>query len=282
MGQAQAKDISVNDVERLHGKLARDRGPYTANRTLQLLRAIFNKAITWKLFHGDNPVKGITLFPEHPRERFLSADEVNSLFNVLGRMPDGDNTKDFIMLCLLTGARKSNVLAMLWKDIDEQAGTWVIEETKNGTSQTIPLTGAELVLLQQRKQYLLQDCDVLPDFVFPSKASACSHITDLKKSWDQLRKKAGIPDCTIHDLRRNLGSWMASENVNVALIKSALHHKDMKTTLAVYARTAKDSVRQGREAAHNAMLQAAGLLESTDNLTFLGKQSDRKNGSQKG
>jgi integrase len=254
----RASEISEDDVERLHGKLAKERGPYTANRTVQLLRAVFNKGIAWKLVQGDNPAKGISLFEERARERFLSSDEMKKLLEKLAEMAPGNDTRDFIMLCLLTGARKSNVLSMRWKDVERQLGVWTIEETKNGSSQTIPLTGAEIALLEQRKDVLKAKYKTLPEFVFPSN-SRTGHIIDLKKSWDVLRTSAGIPDCTIHDLRRNLGSWMASENVNLALIKNALHHKDMKTTIAVYARTAKDAVRQGRQVAHTAMLQAAGV-----------------------
>lgn len=68
---------------------------------------------------------------------------------------------------------------------------------------------------------------------------------DPKKGWARLLIRAGINNCTLHDLRRNLGSWMASQNVNVALIQSALNHKDLKTTINVYARTAKDAERKG-------------------------------------
>ena len=66
-------------------------------------------------------------------------------------------------------------------------------------------------------------------------------------------------DVTIHDLRRNLGSWMASENVNMALVKGALNHKDMETTLNVYAKTAKQSEREAQLIGHAAAAGAAGL-----------------------
>ncbi len=57
--------ISNTDVEKLHGYLARTRGPYTANRTIQLLRAIYNRGRIWKLFMHDNPASGISLFPRN-------------------------------------------------------------------------------------------------------------------------------------------------------------------------------------------------------------------------
>jgi hypothetical protein len=48
---------------------------------------------------------------------------------------------------------------------------------------------------------------------------------------------------------------MANANVNIALVKAALHHKDLKTTVRVYALTQQDAVRDARQQAHNAWLQ---------------------------
>ncbi len=244
--------ITNHDVEKLHGFLGRTRGPYTANRTIQLLRAIYNKGRAWKLYLQDNPAAGITLFPERPRGRFLNKDEVKRLFQALQTESDY-NIRDFVMLSLLTGARNSNILSMRWEDIELAEGSWTIPETKNGTSQTISLTATEVEILSVRRPM------VAGPYVFPGRGPS-GHLMDPKKAWARLLERAGIKNCTLHDLRRNLGSWMASQNVNVALIQSALHHKDLKTTLNVYARTAKDAERKGREVAHSAMFDAAGIL----------------------
>jgi len=75
-------------------------------------------------------------------------------------------------------------------------------------------------------------------WVFPSKTSKSGHLEDLKRAWTTIRKQTKLTDVTIHDLRRSLASAMASQNVNVALIQSALHHKDLKTTLGVYLKQA--------------------------------------------
>lgn len=56
--------ITSSVAEKLHEDLTKDRGPYSANRTIQLMRAVYNKGIQWKLFDGENPFKGITLHYE--------------------------------------------------------------------------------------------------------------------------------------------------------------------------------------------------------------------------
>ncbi len=245
--------ITHTMAEHLHGELGNEKGSYTANRTIQLLRAVYNKGKSWKLFFGDNPFSGISLFPEKPRERFLSTEEAGRLFKALKEEPN-ELIRDFITLSLLTGVRKTNLTSMRWSDIDFDAGVWIIPDTKNGTAQHIALGNEELAVLQRRKK------TISGDYVFPSN-SKTGHLLDPKKSWVRLRLRAGIADCTFHDLRRSLSSAMAGANVNVALIKSALHHKDMKTTLNVYAHTQKDAVLQARQTAHNKWFEAAGLLK---------------------
>ena len=55
----------------------------------------------------------------------------------------------------------------------------------------------------------------------------------------------------IHDLRRSLASYMASSGAELAVIKNALNHKDIKTTIEVYAKTAKDAEMDARQKAHD-------------------------------
>ena len=47
--------------------------------------------------------------------------------------------RDYVLISLLTGARRANVLAMRWQDINFERAEWRIEETKNGTPQTLSL-----------------------------------------------------------------------------------------------------------------------------------------------
>ena len=205
------------------------------------------------MYTGDNPFAGITLFPEKPRNRFLSIEEAGNLLRVLKQEPSA-LIRDFISLSMMTGVRKANLASMRWSDVDLDTGTWILRDTKNGTEQYIALGQEEMAILSRRHQTRSSD------FVFAGKGVS-GHVMDLKKSWTKIREKAGIADCTIHDLRRSLGSGMAGNNVNVALIKNALHHKDMKTTLNVYAHTRQDAVLQARQAVHNQWFKAAGLIE---------------------
>ncbi len=47
---------------------------------------------------------------------------------------------------------------------------------------------------------------------------------------------------------------MANSDADVAMIKSALNHRDIKTTLNVYVRTARAAELAAREKAHQLMM----------------------------
>jgi integrase len=101
----------------------------------------------WRSFQGVNPAIGITSFEERSRERVLQADEFERFFAALEN--EEETFRDFVMLTLLTGARKSNVLSMRWENLNLRSGNWTIpsEQSKNSQSQFIVLTDAELEIL---------------------------------------------------------------------------------------------------------------------------------------
>ncbi len=257
--------ITRADVERIHKDIGRTRGKYAANRAVDLIRATYNKGIRWQLHKGDNPAVGISEFTEQPRERVLQASEVERFFGAVDTEPD-PHFKDFIKLCLLTGQRKSNVLAMRWADIDFKGRTWTIpgEKMKNNQSLTLALSDAELDLLKARRK------KPPGDWVFPGDGRT-GHYVEPKRAWARLLRRAKIEDLHIHDLRRSLASFMANTGADVSMIRSALNHKDIKTTLNVYVRTARTAELSAREKAHELMKELAKASETDEVETARGK-----------
>ena len=96
-------------------------------------------------------------------------------------------------------------------------------------------------------------------FVFPGTGKK-GHLHCVKGAWTKFRERIGLNDVTIHDLRRSLGAGMANQNVNIALVKQALHHNDIKTTINVYARTRNEAVRDAKVAVHSQWFKDAELL----------------------
>lgn len=237
--------ITAQMVRDDHQRIYRENGLYMANRVIQILNAMFNKAIEWG-WNGKNPCDGIKKFKEKSRERFLAAEELSRFFEALQTL-ESKITADYIMLSLLTGARKSNVLEMKWEDINFDEKMWHIKETKNGTSQRLPLSQNAIEILQER----LISRGKTP-FVFASVESKTGHLVEPKRAWATLLKRANIQDLRLHDLRRTLGSWQAATGANSYIIGKSLNHKSQSAT-AIYARLDTDPVRASINKATDAM-----------------------------
>ncbi|XAF72879.1 tyrosine-type recombinase/integrase [Orientia tsutsugamushi] len=214
--------IRMSDIQQIFNDISK-KGKYaTANLILLTLRTIFNKAIKWGLIEN-NPTLGIEQHKMQARERRLSYDEMGRLLPVLC----GKATpliRDFALLALYTGARKSNVLEMEWDNIDFKRKIWHIPKTKNGKAQNIPLTDEAMEILQARK-FTSESKWVLPS------ASASGHLERPNNSWHRVCKKAGIKNLRIHDLRRTLASCMSDAGASQKTISTALNHMNSNSTM---------------------------------------------------
>jgi integrase len=154
-------------------------------------------------------------------------------------------------MCLLTGARRSNIMQMRWEQVNLNTNIWIIPQTKNGEPHTVPLVEMAIEILKQRKKNQING----NPWVFPGNSRA-GHMVDPKKAWARILKRANIENLRIHDLRRSLGSWQATTGASLSIIGKTLAHKNVNTT-AIYARLNIDPVRDAMQRATQAMLEAA-------------------------
>ncbi len=257
--------ITRSEVQLLVNKMGRDNGKTTANRTLELLRAVINKGKQWSLVDGENPATGVAKFKLKPRDRFVFEEEFPKLVQAIEEETQIE-IKDYVMLSLYSGARKNNVLSMRWEHINLEAGTWVLPDTKNDSSQTILLTEPELAILKRRFEDRKNEKNAKKKlnafvYVFPGTGKE-GHLADPKKGWYRILDRAKLKDLHLHDLRRTLGSYMAMTGASLSVIGNALNHKDVSTTRKVYAHSAREAERTAREIAHQKMFAKPAETES--------------------
>ena len=225
--------IHKPDVQALHAEIGREHGTYAANRMLALLRAMLNKGDEIG-YRGDNPAKGVKAFKEQSRDRFLQPNELQAFFEALEA--EQPLFRDFFIIALLSGARRSNVQAMRWDEVDLDAGYWRIPETKNGLPIVVPLVGPAVEVLRARAEHRNGS-----PWVFPGRKHG-TYLQEPKTAWARIVKRAGLTDLRPHDLRRSLGSWMAGQNVSLNVIGRVLGHKSSAATM-IYSRVALDPQR---------------------------------------
>jgi integrase len=216
------QSITHNDVQKWVDDLAGDDGEHkhTANRNFDTFRAVYNWGLKRRLFTvQDNPCFGIERFKVKARERFiLPGDEYERVMQAIHDEPN-TTLRDFFLICLYTGMRKSNVLAMKWQDIKWDVNTWMIpsDETKNDDPYAVSLTTAAMALLQTRwdnRKKLNRGCGKqdIDKWVFPSDG-VTGHLVSPKTAWKRILERAEVQDLRIHDLRRTVGSYMDAEHL---------------------------------------------------------------------
>jgi integrase len=255
--QQKLSGITKQEVQALHEKVGKENGQYQANRLLARIQIIYNKAIEWG-WEGINPAQGVKKYKEKSRDRFLHPDELPRFFESLDSEPN-DTIRDYIYVSLFTGARKSNVLAMRWEEVNFERQEWLIPETKNGESLRIHLVDLVLELLKTRLEKYGRR-----EWVFEGPGQT-GHLMEPKAGWKRILDRAGIKDLRLHDLRRTLGSWQAATGANSYMIGRTLGHKTSQST-AVYARLNIDPVRDSVEKATQAMLQTIKKESIQDNV----------------
>ena len=238
-------EITPGKVKQLHADVGKT-SQVSANRSIALLRRLYRYAARHHDHDGNPPTAAVEMYREHSRERFLLPHEMPIFLEACDA--EGQPWSDFFRLCLFTGARRSNVQALRFADVDFTAKTWKIpaSQAKAGRDITIPLSADALDILTRRREELGEG------YVFPKLRGGEGHISQPQRPFDRIRKRAGLEDLRIHDLRRSAGSWLAAAGASLPQIGRALGHADARST-QVYARLDLSSVRESMDALGAAM-----------------------------
>ena len=155
---------------------------FRSNRVLALISSVFGWAQSAGLWDS-NPARGVRRNPERARDRFLQTEELPRFYAALAAEPN-DTIRDYFLLSLLTGARRANVLAMRWLEIDFARAEWRIPRTKNNDPQVLPLTPEAVAILEQRRA-LQRQTERISVYVFPGSGDS-GHLVEPKAGWRRI------------------------------------------------------------------------------------------------
>ncbi|MFZ5450919.1 MAG: tyrosine-type recombinase/integrase [Thermodesulfobacteriota bacterium] len=245
--ERKAREITKRDVLRLLDGIV-DRGAgIMANRTLAIVRRMFNFAVGRDIVSVSPCLSVRAPAPEQQRDRVLTVDEIRALWHALeGAKMMSDGTKLALKLQLVTGQRKSEVVSARWDEIDFTEKWWTIppEKAKNKLPHRVPLSPLALELLQAVKG-LSGDSP----WLFPSPQTD-RHITP--EAIDHALRRPGLEALGFsfvpHDLRRSAASHMTGMGISRLVVSKILNHVERGVT-AVYDRHSYDfEKRQALEA----------------------------------
>ena len=198
--------------------------PATCNRVVIMLRYMFNLAKKWGIAGATaNPAVGISLLEENnKRERYLSSAEVQRLHTAL-QESDNPQLESIVLLLLLTGCRKRELLDAEWDHFDVVRRTWRIPISKSGKARHVPLSEDVVTLLAQLPRF--EGCP----YVVPNPKTKLPFNT-VYSSWNTARKTAGMPELRMHDLRHSFASFLVNAGRSLYEVQNILGHSQLNTT----------------------------------------------------
>lgn len=254
-GSLPAKEIKRRDVIRLIDGIMGRNAPIMSNRTLAVIRRLYNFGVARDLVESNPTVLVRAPGKETRRERVLKADEIKQLWERLDNMEAaGQLVKAAIRLILITGQRPGEILGMEWSEIDFESATWEIPsaKAKNAETHQVPLSLMALKIAMSLPRH--------GKFAFPSRTGASidesrpmkTHA--LSSAVRRNRELLGLEQFCPHDLRRTCASFLASLGVERFIISRILNHTERNVT-AIYDRYSYDKEKR------QALVLWAGKLE---------------------
>lgn len=262
IGRQKVTDITRMDIAKLHHD--RRATPGNANRALALLSKLFNLAEAWgERPDNSNPCRHIEKYPEQPRERMLSGEEMARLGEALATYDGSPYVVAAIRLLIFTGSRLSEILGLRWEQIDFERG-----EARLLVHKTSRKTGAKTIHLPPPALTVLAEIPRIegnPHVIVGSVPGAA--LVNLEKPWRAIRTSAGLDDVRLHDLRHSFASVAASSGLGLPIIGRMLGHSQPQTT-ARYAHLAADPVKAAAASVAESIAAAMSGKPSAEVMTL--------------
>ena len=226
LGKKKVADVTRADVFQLHSEMGVET-PIQANRTLAVLSKAFNLCEIWGWRpDGSNPVRHVPRFRENKRERFLSEAELLRLAEAINEIErlqlEEPASIAAIRLILLTGCRSGEIKGLRWSEVDFERRCLRLADSKTGR-KTIYLSSGTLQVLSE-----IERVEDNPYVIIGANPGA--HLIGLTRPWFRIRKRAGLEDVRLHDLRHTYASVGAGIGLSLPMIGNLLGHTVPATT----------------------------------------------------
>ena len=257
IGRKQVRKVTTRDVDVLYQALARKRGlsPRSIRQVHAILRGAFAQAVRWEWVRT-NPVATASPPTVHKADIHPPSTEVAVALIAAADDQDPDFGV-FLRLAAATGARRGELCALRWSDIDGASNTmllarnviagdnggWIEKDTKTHQSRRISLDPATMALLE-RQRAAGNEVASAAGVARPADAFVFSLAADGAAPWlpnhqthrfRALCRRTGVDGVRLHDFRHMHASQLLGANIGVRTVAGRLGHANAATTLGVYA-----------------------------------------------
>lgn len=251
-GSQLLKDLSSAKIEKVFIELIQDLSESTVRLVSIVLSQGLERAVKERRI-AFNPAKGI----ERPkgRKRSVTPYTSNELKALLESL-ESHRLFAFFRLLAYTGARRGEILALRWSDLDFEKSTLsisknrtrlgksVIEQdsTKGGDGKRLVQLDSETLRLvrdHRRRQIeermkagsLWQEAD----FIFTQENGLPLDPSTPYQLFKKTAKRLGLRSESLHSIRHLHATELLNSGAGVHLVKDRLGHSDISTTLRIYA-----------------------------------------------
>ena len=262
VGSTPLRKLTPHKVDALYrvliergGQNGKPLAPSTVQRAHNILHRALEQAVRWGWL-ASNPASRATP-PSRAAVEIVPPSPDDLLRVIAVAQATNPDLALFLLLAAATGARRSELVALRWSDLDLDAGTVVIgrgmvigangvvveKDTKTHAARKIALDAATVTALvahRDRARAAAEACGTeLPPraFVFTTAVDgATSWRPDYpSKAFTRVARKAGFATVRLHDLRHFVATRLLSNGVDVRTVAGRLGHKNPNVTLNVYA-----------------------------------------------
>ena len=274
IGRVSLAKLRTDQLDRFYSQL-RDEGsqdggplsPATVRQTHAVIRRALNQGMRWGWI-TTNPAS--LARPPRVRTRALNPPEPDGVLRLVAEAELRDpDLACFLLLAATTGARRGELCAVRWSDLDLKAGSLTIsrsivetqganlieKDTKTHSSRRIALDSGSIAALTHHRDRCRQrasSCGTrLADsaHVFsPDPDGGAPWVpNEVTKQFIRIRRSIGLDSVRLHDLRHFTATRLLSEGVPVRTVSGRLGHANAATTLGVYAHFVEESDRDAAE-----------------------------------
>ncbi len=255
LGSVIVQKLTVDQVETFYRDLRARRASITVKHCHLRLSSALNLAVRWGLATRNVCTVASPGKVTYKKPSVWSEAEQGAF---LARATD-DGMHPFWHLALGSGLRRGELLGLRWRDVNWERssihvqqevvalkGVPIIQEPKTPESRrTVRLTAAVMAeLARHRTRWAERKLAAAEwanhDLVFCTASGSPINPSHVRRSYDRIVLRAGVPDITIHGMRHTHAVSLLKEGTPVKVVAERLGHKDISTTLNVYAAAMPD------------------------------------------
>ncbi len=266
IGSSTIASLTPQRLQRLYTVKLQELSPTTVNHLHAVIHKALSSAVKWGVAS-----RNVADFVDPPRAApravtTLTSDEARALLTAAA----GSRLEALYVLAVTTGMRQGEILGLRWRDVDLDHGMVQIR----GSMQALKGVGLHIaepktagsrrhVMLSQRPIEALrrhrvgQAAERLRiganwednDLVFANEVGrpiAAGNL--LRRSFEPLLKRAGLPRIRFHDLRHTSATLLLGQGVHPKIVSEMLGHSKITTTLDLYSHVTPTMQREAVQA----------------------------------